>query len=54
MSLKNLLKIGQLVDHKTDTAQVRRMLEAIRQNIEDARSGTANAGQPTGERVSSV
>jgi len=43
MSLKNLLKIGQLVDHETDAAQVRRMLEAIRQNIEDARSGSVSA-----------
>jgi hypothetical protein len=43
MSLKNLLKIGQLVDHETDAAQVRRMLEAIRRNIEDARSGSVSA-----------
>jgi len=43
MSLKNLLKTGQLVDHETDAAQVRRMLEAIRQNIDDARSGSVSA-----------
>lgn len=45
MSLKNLLKIGQLVDHETDAAQVRRMLEAIRQNIEDARSGSESTAR---------
>jgi hypothetical protein len=43
MSLKNWLEIGQLVDHEANAAQVRGMLEAIRQNIEDARSGSVSA-----------
>lgn len=42
-ALKNLLKIGQLVEHDTDAAQVARMLEAVRQNIADARSDAVSA-----------
>jgi hypothetical protein len=42
-ALKNLAKVGQLVEHETDAAQVARLLEAIRQNIQDGRSGTVSA-----------
>ncbi|HZD53835.1 MAG TPA: DNA-binding protein [Woeseiaceae bacterium] len=37
------MKIGQLVEHDTDSAQVGRMLEAVRQNIADARSDAVSA-----------
>ena len=37
MSLQNLLKIGQLEEHKTDTKQVRRMLESAERGIADAK-----------------
>jgi hypothetical protein len=36
-SLQNLLKIGQLDEHETNAAQVRRMLESVKRNIADAR-----------------
>lgn len=42
-ALKNLVRVGQLAEHETDAAQVARMLEAIRQNIEDGRSGAVSA-----------
>ena len=42
-ALKHLAKVGQLVEHETDAAQVVRMLEAIRQNIQDGRSATVSA-----------
>ena len=42
-ALENLLKVGQLVEHDTDAAQVGRMLEAIRQNIADGRSNAISA-----------
>lgn len=42
-ALENLLKIGQLVEHDTDAAQVGRMLEAIRQDIVDGRSNAVSA-----------
>lgn len=42
-ALENLVKVGQLVEHDADAAQVSRMLEAIRQNIADGRSGTVSA-----------
>lgn len=41
-ALRNLAKVGELVEHETDAAQVLRMLEAIRQNIQDGRSGTVS------------
>ena len=37
MSLQNLLKIGQLEEHETNAAQVRRMLESAERGIADAR-----------------
>ena len=37
MSLQNLLKIGQLEEHKTDAKQVRRMLESAERGIADAK-----------------
>ena len=37
MSLQNLSKIGQLEEHKTNAAQVRRMLESAERGIADAR-----------------
>jgi hypothetical protein len=37
MSLQNLLKIGQLEEHETNVAQVRRMLESAERSIADAR-----------------
>lgn len=37
MSLQNLLKIGQLDEHETNAAQVRRMLESAERSIADAR-----------------
>ena len=40
MSLRNLSKIGQLVEHVTDKAQVAKLLEAATRFIEDARSET--------------
>ena len=36
MSLENLLKIGQLKRHDTDTVEVARLLEAARRNVSDA------------------
>jgi hypothetical protein len=42
-ALKNLVKVGQLVEHDTDAAQVGRMLQAIRQNIADGRSYAVSA-----------
>ena len=38
MSLQNLAKIGQLVEHVADKAQVAKLLEAAARFIEDARS----------------
>lgn len=38
MSLQNLSKIGQLVEHVADKAQVSKLLEAAARFIEDARS----------------
>jgi len=40
VSLQNLSKIGQLVEHVTDKAQVAKLLEAAARFIEDARSET--------------
>lgn len=40
MSLKNLLKIGQLEEHETDARQVRRMLESAERSIADARQAS--------------
>lgn len=37
MSLQNLFKIGQLEEHETNAAQVRRMLESAERSIADAR-----------------
>ena len=37
MSLENLLRIGQLEEHETDAAQVRKMLESSARNLVDAR-----------------
>ncbi len=37
MSLQNLLKIGRLVEHRTDADQVGRLLVSARRNIEDSR-----------------
>jgi hypothetical protein len=37
MSLQNLLRIGQLEEHETDAAQVRRMLDSAARNIGDSR-----------------
>ncbi len=37
MSLQNLLKIGQLEAHETDSIQVRRMLQSAARSIADAR-----------------
>jgi hypothetical protein len=37
MSLQNLLKIGQLEEHETDTTQVGRMLQSAARSIADAR-----------------
>jgi hypothetical protein len=42
-ALKNLVRIGQLVEHDTDAAQVGRMLEAIQQNIADGRTDAVSA-----------
>ena len=36
MSLRNLLKIGQLEEHETDANQVRRMLQSAERSIADA------------------
>ena len=36
MSLRNLLKIGQLEEHETDATQVRRMLQSAERSIADA------------------
>jgi len=36
MSLRNLLKIGQLEEHETNAEQVRRMLESAKRSIIDA------------------
>jgi hypothetical protein len=36
MSLQNLLKIGQLEEHETDSNQVRRMLQSAERSIADA------------------
>ena len=40
MSLQNLMKIGQLEEHETDAAQVRRMLESAKRSIADARQAS--------------
>ena len=37
MTLKNLLKTGQLIEHETDAAEINKLLHAARQGIEDAR-----------------
>lgn len=37
MTLKNLLKTGQLKDHPADGAEIRRLLDAARRNLGDAR-----------------
>lgn len=37
MSLRNLLKIGQLEEHRTNASQVRRLLQSANRNIADAR-----------------
>ena len=37
MSLRNLLKIGQLAEHETDARQVGKILTAARRGIADAR-----------------
>lgn len=36
MSLKNLLKTGQLIEHEADADEIRRLFEAARRGIEDA------------------
>lgn len=43
MSLQNLLKIGQLVEHETDATQVRRMLQSAERSIADARQASISA-----------
>lgn len=40
MNLPNLLRIGQLEEHETDAAQVRRMLDSAERGIADARQQT--------------
>lgn len=40
MSLQNLLKIGQLEEHKTNADQVRRMLDSAERSIADARQAS--------------
>ena len=40
MTLQNLLKIGQLDEHETNAAQVRRMLDSAERSITDARQET--------------
>ena len=42
VTLRNLLKTGQLVEHKTDAAEIGRMLEAAYRNIDDAKSTTVS------------
>lgn len=42
MTLRNLLKTGQLVEHKADAAEIGRMLEAATRNIDDAKSTTVS------------
>jgi hypothetical protein len=42
VTLQNLLKTGQPVEHDTDAAQVSRMLEAANRNIDDAKSTTVS------------
>jgi len=37
MSLENLLKTGQLAEHETDAAQVKKLLEASARCLDDAR-----------------
>lgn len=37
MTLKNLLKTGQLLDHEADVAEIGKLLHAARHGIEDAR-----------------
>lgn len=37
MTLENLLKIGQLKKHAPDAGEIRRLLEAARRNLADAR-----------------
>ncbi len=36
MTLENLLKIGQLKSHATDSAEIQRLLDAARRNLADA------------------
>lgn len=36
MTLENLLKIGQLKSHATDSTEIRRLLDAARRNLADA------------------
>lgn len=36
MTLENLLKIGQLKSHATDSAEIQRLLDAARRNVADA------------------
>ena len=43
VSLENLVRTGQLVEHDTDARQVARMLVAVRQSIQDARVDTISA-----------
>lgn len=43
MSLQNLLKIGQLVEHETDATQVRRILQSAERSIADARQASISA-----------
>ncbi len=43
MSLENLAKIGQLVEHETDRNQVRKMMEAAERFVADARQATISA-----------
>lgn len=38
MTLKNLLKIGQLKEHPPDAAEIQRLLDAARRNLTDARA----------------
>ena len=37
MTLKNLLKTGQLIEHEADADEISKLLRAARQGIEDAR-----------------
>jgi len=43
MTLSNLLKTGQLKEHETDAAEIRRLLDAVGRNLKDAAATNISA-----------